>query len=160
MQVDIRPEHYWLSNLMGEWTMEAEMDMGSDMPVSSTHGKEVVRCLGEAWIVCDGEGEMSGCGMGLSQLTLGFDPHKKCFVGTFVSSMMTFLWVYENGQLDDAGKTLTLETTGPSFSGQAMARYQDIIEIVDQGHRTLKSQFLDENEVWQHFMTAHYYRRA
>lgn len=160
MQVDIRPEHHWLSNLVGTWSMEAEMDMGPEKPKASTQGKEVVRALGETWVLCEGEGEMSGCGMGLSQLTLGFDPQQGCFVGTFISSMMTFLWVYEKGRLDDAGKVLTLDTTGPSFSGQGMTLYQDTIEIIDDGHRTMKSQYLDEHEVWHHFMTAHYYRQG
>ena len=160
MQIDIRPEHHWLSNLIGKWTMEAEMDMGPEQPKLITKGTEEVRALGEAWIVCEGEGEEAACGMGLSQFTLGFDPSQNGFVGTFLSSKMTYLWIYENGRLDDAGKVLTLDATGPSFTGEGTARYQDMIEIIEDGHRTLKSQVLDENEVWHHFMTAHYYRQG
>lgn len=159
MEVDIRPEHHWLANLVGQWTMEAEIDMGQDQPKETSRGKEVVRALGDAWILCDGEGEMPGSCMGFSQMTLGYDSQKNVFVGTFITSMMTHLWIYENGTLDAAGKVLTLHATGPSFSGNGMTQYQDIIEIVEDGHRTLKSQFLDENEVWHHFMTAHYYRQ-
>ena len=148
MQVDVRAEHHWLANLVGEWSMEIEMDMGPDKPKEKTRGKEVVRQLGEIWVLCEGEGEMpDGC-VGISQMALGFDPQKNMFVGTFLASMMSHLWIYENGMLDDAGKVLTLHSTGPSFSGDGMAQYQDIIEIVEDGYRTLKSKFLDEqNEV-------------
>jgi hypothetical protein len=53
---------------------------------------------------------------------------------------MTHLWPY-NGTLDAAGKVLTLDSEGPSFSGDGtMAKYQDIIEFIGDDHRTLSSQ--------------------
>ena len=39
-----------------------------------------------------------------------------------------------------------------------MAKYQDIIEIVSDDHRTLSSQILTDGK-WHRFMTAHYRRR-
>ena len=72
---------------------------------------------------------------------------------------MTNLWVYTSGELDDAGKVLTLNTTGQSFTGQGMVPYQDIIEIVDKDHRILHAKMLDENEVWHEFMTTRYTRQ-
>ena len=43
--------------------------------------------------------------------------------------MMTHLWVYD-GALDAAGKVLTLDAEGPSFTGDGTtAKYQDVIEI-------------------------------
>lgn len=44
-------------------------------------------------------------------MTIGYDPHRQRFVGTFVASMMTHLWMYE-GALDDGERVLTLETEG------------------------------------------------
>ena len=49
-------------------------------------------------------------------VTLGFDPEKKRFMGTFIGSMMTHLWIYD-GELDTAGKVLTLNAEGPSMLG-------------------------------------------
>jgi hypothetical protein len=91
-------------------------------------------------------------------MTLGYDPVKKRYVGTFIGSMMTHMWVYD-GQLDAAGKVLTLDTEGPSFTAEGkMARYKDVIELKDDNHRTLSSSFLGDDGQWHHFMTANYRR--
>ena len=88
-----------------------------------------------------------------------YDPAAKWFVGTFVASMMTQLWVY-NGSLDAEEKILTLDTEGPSFSGDGtMSKYQDIIEFISNDQRTLSSQFLGPDGQWQAFMKAHYQRK-
>ena len=66
-----------------------------------------------------------------SIITLGYDPAKQRFVGSFIASCMTHLWPYE-GTLDATGKVLTLDSEGPSFSGDGTTvKYQDIVEIVD-----------------------------
>jgi hypothetical protein len=92
-------------------------------------------------------------------MTLGYDPGQKRFVGTFIGSMMTHLWIY-SGRLDDAGKVLTLDTEGPDFSGGPdLVPYQDIIEFVNDDHRILKSQLRDKDGNWQQFMTADYRRK-
>jgi len=159
MHVEPQVEHQWLENLLGNWTIKSEMDMGPDKPNETAIGTESVRLLGEVWAVCDMESEMPRGGTAVSQMTLGYDPVKKTFVGAFVSSCMANLWVYDQGTLDDAGKKLVLDATGPSFTGQGTSQYQDIIEIVDADHRILHALVLDENEVWQEFMTSQYTRQ-
>jgi hypothetical protein len=102
---------------------------------------------------------MPGGGIGITQMTLGYDPLKKRFVGTFIGSMMTHLWIYD-GVLDAAGKVLTLDTEGPSFTDPTkMIKYQDIIEIKNADYRILSSQTLGEDGQWHPFMTAHYRRK-
>jgi hypothetical protein len=115
--------------------------------------------LGDLWAICEMEGEMPDGGTGQMIMTLGFDAAKGKFVGTFVGGMMTFLWVYE-GELDAAGKVLTLNVEGPSFAGDGtMAKYQDIIEIKGPNERTLSSQALGPDGKWNRFMTATYKRK-
>jgi hypothetical protein len=117
-----------------------------------------VRSIGGAWILCEGQCGMSEGEAGTTIMTLGYDPVKKQYVGTFIGSMMTHLWIYE-GELDASGKVLTLNTVGPSFTGDgSMIKYQDIIEIKSDDHRILRSQFLSDGEKWQEFMTANYRR--
>lgn len=152
-------EHEWLGQLIGDWESEMECVMGPDQPPMKSKGTESVRSLGGLWTIGEGKGEQpDGAGM-TSILTLGYDPAQKCFVGTFIASCMTFLWIYKNGSLDAAKKILTMNAEGPSFTGEGMSQYQDILEIVDADHRILRSQILGADGKWNHFMTAHYYRK-
>jgi hypothetical protein len=157
MHAEPHKEHKWLEQLVGEWTSEMEGSGGPDQPPVKHTGTETVRSL-NVWVVC--EGEMPGEVSMKTVLTLGYDPAKKKFVGTFIGSMMTHLWVYE-GELDASGKVLTLDADGPSFTDPTgTAKYKDTIEIVSPDHRTLSSRFLGEDGQWHHFMTAHYRRKA
>jgi hypothetical protein len=91
-------------------------------------------------------------------LTLGYDPQKKRFVGTWFGSMMTALWIYD-GQLDSTGNLLTLDTEGPSFTGDGtLAKYRDSIEVKSQDHYILRSATQGEGGRWSEFMTSHYRR--
>ena len=159
MQAQPQKEHEWLQRLVGEWTFENECSMGPDQPPGKFSGTCETRTLGGLWIIIDQAGEMPGGGIGRSLLTLGYDPAKKKFVGTFVGGMMTNLWVYE-GSLDAAEKVLTLDTEGPSMAGDGkMAKYKDVIELVSDDHRVMTSHLLGDDGKWHGFMTAHYRRK-
>jgi Protein of unknown function (DUF1579) len=152
-------EHLWLEKLVGEWSFETECIMGPGQPPSTHAGTEAVRSMGGVWFLCEGRGDMPGGGTATTLMTLGYDQAKKRYVGTFIGSMMTNLWLYE-GQLDASGKILTLDTDGPSFTEPGKtAKYQDIIEIKSDNHRVLSSQALGEDGKWHRFMTANYRRR-
>ncbi len=133
--------------------------MGSDQPPMKMTGGETVRSFGGLWTIGEGKGDAPD-GTCDSIMTLGYDPQTKRFVGTFVASATTHLWLY-NGTLDGTGSKLVLDSEGPSFSGDGtMARYQDIIEFLSDDHRTLSSQVLGADGEWQPFMKAHYRRTA
>ncbi len=153
-------EHQWLQQLVGEWTNEARMTMSSE-PAETCLGSESVRSLGGLWILAEGRGEMPGGGSATMVMTLGYDPAKKRYVGTWVGSMMTHLWLYD-GELDASGTVLTLNSQGPDMSPGAapgkLARYRDVIEIKGADYRTLTSFCQGEDGNWQQFMTAHYRR--
>jgi hypothetical protein len=92
-------------------------------------------------------------------MTLGFDPAKGRFVGTFVASMMHHLWIYEGG-LDAGRNALTLHTEGPGVEDDVkMAQYRDVITFEDDDYRVMTSSYQRDDGTWQLFMTAHY-RRA
>jgi hypothetical protein len=159
MKAEPQKEHHWLQKLVGEWTYETDCSMGPDQPPGEFTGTESVRSLGGVWVLCEGQGEMPGGGAATTIMTLGYDPVKKRYVGTFIGSMMTNLWVYE-GELDVAGKVLTLDTDGPSFTAEGkMAKYKDVIEFKSDDHRTLSSNCLGDDGKWHSFMTANYRRK-
>ena len=150
-------QHEWLQQLVGEWTAEMECIMGPDQPPMQSTGRETVRSMGGMWTLGEGEGEGPDGTKMSSLMTLGFDPQTQRYVGTFIASMMTHMWRYE-GTLDETGKVLTLDTTGPSVTGDGMVPYQDIITIESPDHRILTSRMRGPDGEWTEFMTAHYRR--
>ena len=159
MTPTVTPEHEWLRRLVGQWRAEGSAEMGEGQPAETWKGEETMRAIGDVWVQGEGRGETPGGGTSTTQMTLGYDPARKRFVGTFLGSMMTNLWVYE-GKLDESGKVLTLDTEGPDFTQPGKtAKYQDIIEIISPDHRTLSSQTIGPDGQWVRFMTAHYRRK-
>jgi Protein of unknown function (DUF1579) len=158
MQTEPQIQHKWLDKFIGTWTSETEYRMEPDRAPSKMTGTEVVRSIGGVWIVAEGAGDLPDGDTGITMMTLGFDPQLDRFVGTFVGSMMTHLWLY-NGSLDATGKVLILDTEGPNFSQTAMAKYQDSIEFIDDNHRVMTSQILGDDGNWLLFMTTHYRRQ-
>ena len=73
--------------------------------------------------------------------------------------MMSYLWLYQ-GHVDESGKRLVLDVRGPKMSGEGMANYQDIFEIVDRDHWILRSNIQDDDGVWTQFMEGHHHRVA
>jgi hypothetical protein len=158
MQAAPQKEHAWLQQFIGEWTYESECLMGPDQPAMKSSGTETVRSLGGFWVIGEGQGEMPDGEPATMIITLGFDPQKGRFVGTFVGSMMANLWVYD-GSLDADERVLTLEADGPSFTNPtATAKYRDSVELVSPDHRILRSTVLGDDGTWIEFMTAHYRR--
>ena len=160
MKVEPQNEHRWLQKLVGRWSVEGEAAMGPDKPVEKWTADEIVESIGGLWMQCVGRGQMPGGGESTTVMTLGYDPQKQRYVGSFIGSMMTYQWVYE-GTVDAAGTKLTLETIGPDFGTEgAMAHYRDVIEFVDDDHRTLTSHMQGSDGQWTPLMSAHYRRKA
>ncbi len=159
MKAKPQKEHEWLQKLVGEWTYEIEMTMAPGEPPSKSKGTESVRSIGGLWTLAEGKGGMPDGSPETSLMTLGYDPQKKRYIGTWIGSMMTHMWVYE-GTLDAVEKVLTLDSEGPSMSGDGKtAKYQDAIELKSDDHRVLTSRMLGEDGKWQAFVTAHYRRK-
>lgn len=151
-------QHEWLRQLVGRWEFDAECVTGPGEAPMKGHGVEVVRMIGDLWAVGESTGEMPGCGPMTSIITLGYDPARAKFVGTWIASVMSKMFLYE-GVLDASGRVLPLDTTGPSMTDPtATARYQDVIELHPDGRRTMWSQMLKEDGSWVRFMTANYRR--
>src|SRR5262245_40478389 len=160
MQVELLPEHRWLQQLVGEWTSESECSPGPGQPAEIYRGTETVRSLEGVWVVCEGSCPMPDGRTSQSVMSLGYDPDKKTFVGTFIASMMSTLWVYEGGELDVSKKRLALRASGPSFLDPTKtANYVDTIELRDDGTRTLASKVQGQDGAWTSFLTVTYRRK-
>lgn len=158
MNIEPQQQHRWLQKLLGDWTCEGEATMQPGAPPVKWFSSETVRSLEGLWIVAEGRGEMPEGGVAITLMTLGYDPARSRYVGTFIGSMMTHLWIYE-GTLDDAGNVLTLNTEGPGMTaGPGLFKYRDVIELKSDDHRVLTSHMRQANGDWTVIMTANYRR--
>ncbi len=152
-------EHEWLKQLVVELESEAEMVMVPGQPPHKSKGKESVRAIGGFWIVSDVSGD-SPMGPMTAVMTLGYDPQKKKYIGTWIDSYMNHLWLYE-GSLDATGMILTLEAEGPNIMDPTKrAKYRDVIEIKSKDHKVLTSSALGDDGKWTTFGTVNFRRKS
>ena len=145
-------EHEWLKKFVGEWDLVSE-GQGSQ-------GEAVMKSsmLGQLWIVNASDMEVNGQKMKSIQM-IGYDPKKKKYVGIWADSMVNHMWHYE-GTLDEAGKKLTLETEGPSMTGDGtMANYRDAYEFKDDNTIIATSSMQGEDGKWTVLMEGTAIRR-
>lgn len=151
-----RAEHEWLNQLVGEWEFRHDCVMPDGIK-SETKGVTSCRSLGGMWLINESTGE-SPDGSWRSIMTLGFDPEKGLYVGTFVGSTMSSVWLYE-GTLDENSRCLRLDTQGPKFDGTGKCHYRDSIEIVDENTWWLRSSMQNDDASWASFMNGKHTRR-
>lgn len=152
METKPTPEHEWLMRLVGEWTYESSCVMEPGQEPTTGSGREVVRAIGDFWVQGEMTGEMPGAGEMTGIMTLGYDPLKKKYVGTWFGSPMAFMFLYEGQRVGDR---LALDTLGPSFEDPTkMAKYQDVVEVLGPDERALRSHMVGENGEWVEFMSA------
>ena len=151
-------EHKWLEQLVGEWTVESEMTMGPDQPAVTGNGREKTVSLGGLWAYGEGETTMPNGATMRYYTALGFDVSFKEYRGCWFADASSHLWKYV-GQMSEDGKKLTLNCEGPHMQKDGeTANYRDVIEILDENHRTLTSFGQDDEGNWQQFMHAKYTR--
>jgi hypothetical protein len=154
------PEHEWLKNLLGEWKVVTEFSEEPGGPLKKIETAESVKSLGGLWAYSEGKGQMPDGTPATTRMALGYDVSFKEYRGCFFGSMSSHLWKYV-GTLSEDKKTMTLNCDGPSFTEEGKtAPYKDVIQLVDDNHRTLTSYGQDDKGKWTQFMKASYTRVA
>jgi hypothetical protein len=146
-------EHEFLERLVGVWDVTAP-EMTGQQPWT-----EVVRSLQGIWFVAEGNGEMPGGGAATTVLTLGYDAAKGKYVGSWIGSMMDYMWTYE-GEVEPSGNVLSLYTRGPALEGDGLADYREQIAFIDDATRTFTSSARQPDGSWKPFMEARYARKG
>ena len=158
-QMQPSPEHQWLGRLIGQWTFSHDAPKSDDARITRIEGTEAFRAIGPLWVQGEAIAPMPEGGMSVSLMTLGWDPTKGRFVGTWVGSVMPFLWIYD-GELDASGQALSLFSEGPAMDGSSrLVPYKDVIRFVDDNTRTLTGHAQTDDGTWKEFMTVEYRRR-
>lgn len=147
------PEHALLQRFIGSWQTSGECSTGPDTPSMKNRGTMTSRMLGERWVVNDMKIDADGTPV-VGVQTIGYDPTKKKYVGTWTDSMINHLWVYE-GRYDENSETLVLEADGPNLmAGGAMTRFRDTYRFVTDDRIESTSASLSDEGEWVVFMTG------
>jgi hypothetical protein len=143
-------EHDWLKKFVGNWETHTEMIMGPGQPPIKTQGTESVTMIGELWMTSQMTGECFGTPM-TGIMTVGYDPKKQKYVGTWICTMCDFLTVYEGTRTDN---TLTLLTEGPNPADPTKkVKMKDVCELKGPDERVLKSYLQTDDGTWVQFLT-------
>lgn len=152
-------EHQWLKKFVGEWTYEGRASMGPGQEEMTFRGAETVRAIGDLWVHGEGRGKMPDGGDSVMLTTIGFDPKKGRFVGTWAGSMMTQLFVYD-GWIEKDGRTLVLETEGSSPMEPDKTRtFRDITEFKSDDHRAFRAEMRNDDGSWTRMMSMDFRRK-
>lgn len=151
-------EHQWLQKFVGNWESEMSIFMEPGKPPLKAKGTETARMIGGFWIVDEGKSEMMGAPFNFV-LTLGYDPEKKKYVGTWVDSMSSYLWKYE-GSVDAAGKVLTLESQGPCPKEPGrLVTFKEVTEFKSDDHRIFTSSMQEKDGKWTVILQCEFKRK-
>lgn len=149
----LEKEHQWLRQFVGQWSTNSKADMGPGKPAMECEGSISSRMIGGFWVLNEMKADLAGTPM-VGIQTVGYDPAKKKYVGTWVDSMANHLWRYE-GTVDKSGKILTLEAEGPNFTAEGkLTKYQDIYEFKSADEIAIFSKMLGDDGKWITFMTG------
>jgi|SRR5579859_1170686 len=134
--------HEALKYFEGTWDVTATFLAEPGKPMAESKGSEKAEMiLGGFWLATEYKGEMMGtpfAGRG----TMGYDPHKKKYVGTWIDSLASGLYVSE-GTADENGKVFTMIAQGYCDSAGKSITMKQVYEIKDPDTWTLS--FLTPN---------------
>lgn len=151
-------EHEWLLQFVGEWESESEASMGPGQPPLKCTGSAKTRMLGGFWVISEIKSEMMGSAVHAVQ-TIGYDTEAKKYTGTWVDSMINYMWKYQ-GSVDATGKILTLEAEGPNFMLKGrLTKFRDVYEFKSKDHIVATSLMQGEDGQWIQFMIGHIRRK-
>jgi hypothetical protein len=150
---DPQQAHAWLQQFAGEWTSTSRTTALPGQPAMECTGTMKSRMLGGFWVINEVRGDMGGMTFDAIQ-TIGYNAAKKKYVGTWVDSMMDFLWHYE-GDVDHTGTKLVLVAEGPNFMAPGkVARFRDSYQFKSPDLIVATAEMMDDDGNWVTFMTG------
>jgi hypothetical protein len=147
----------FLDALAGEWAVVSHATLGPGQEPVRSERREVARRIGR-WVVSESTGTTPTGQPYTAIQTLGYDPARGEFVGTWIDSMQSHMWTY-TGALNEQGTAVVLETEGPIMGDASRtARYREILELLAFDHRIMRSEIFGPNGEWFEFSRAEYRR--
>ena len=126
-------EHSILKKDAGNWSVKGKMWMAPGSPAQEFEATESNTLIGGFWVVSKFEGTFAGMPM-TGHATMGYDPKKKKYIGTWVDSMNPYMSKME-GEYDASTKTLTMMTEGVGMDGNPQLG-KNVVVYNDDGTRS------------------------
>lgn len=135
-------QHEFLKQFEGSWDCTAKFMMEPGKPMMESKGTETATMgLGGFWLSFEYKGEMMGAPF-TGRGTMGYDQQKQKYVGTWIDSMKSGLFISE-GTGDEHGKVFTMIAQGYCDSEGKSITMKQVYEIKDKDSWTLT--FLSPN---------------
>jgi hypothetical protein len=135
-------QHEFLKQFEGTWDAAAKFQGEPGKPMMESKGVETATLgLGGFWLTYEYKGEMMGAPF-TGHGTMGYDQQKQKYVGTWIDSMKSGLFISE-GTGDEHGKVFTMIAQGYCDAEGKSITMKQVSEIKDHDHWTLT--FLSPN---------------
>lgn len=144
--------HAWLAQFSGDWVSEVELRCSPGQTMETT-GRERIRMFGGFWMVSESTSDSKEMPFS-SIFSVGYDPAKERYIGTWIDTMTSRLWIYE-GYVNEKGNILTLLAEGSCPTNPSKTRqYRERIEIVDRDHKIFTSSMQEDDGSWTTCVTV------
>ena len=148
-------EHQWLSQLAGEWVSECEALVPGQESIKAK-ATENARIIGGFWLVGESDGEMMGTPV-KTILTLGYDPRRGKFVGSWIGSCTTRTTPTRARSTKRAKHSRSKLAADPMNPAE-IANFREVLEVQDPTHKIFTS-YIEVDGKWQKIVTVTSTRR-
>jgi hypothetical protein len=146
-------EHDWLKQFVGQWDCHAASVASDNQPAMQSKGLMKSKMLGSFWVVNELDIDIAGGTFHAIQ-SLGYDPDKKKYVGTWIDSMVNYSWQYE-GEVEVATNKLVMIAEGPNFMTDGrLTQFRDSYEFKTPDLIATTSEIKGDDGKWITFMTG------
>jgi hypothetical protein len=150
-------EHEGLAHEVGVWDGESSMWTSPDSEPVKSKGVETNKLMGKFWLLSEFVGDMMGEkfeGRGVT----GYDPLKKQYVGTWVDTMVPFVFTL-SGTYDEATHTLTMTMEGIDAMTGKPSKWKSVTVYTSDDTKTFELHVPGEDgKLWK-MMEIKYTRR-
>jgi hypothetical protein len=150
------PEHGILMEMVGRWNVDCTYFMGPGEPMK-TQATETIEAVGAFWTVSLFDAEFMGQPF-QGRCVMGFDQKRGKWVGTWIDSMSSHLFVME-GDMDPGTKALEMHCEGPAPMTGELIPYRNVSSIREDGKRQF-DMFMTLPDAGEVQMFSYVYTRA
>lgn len=148
-------EHRLLKDHAGTWKVACKFYMEPGQPPMENNATETIEMVGEFWTLSKYEASMMGMPF-VGRATLGYEPHAKRFVSTWVDSMSPTFFYFTGKQ---EGDTIKMQGEAWSCMTNSVIKHRTTEKHVSKNERIVEM-FCTLPDGKEIKMMTNHYRRA